>query len=93
MTLSLPLTPPLTPPTDGYNSQDMVYKWAPSTVTVDPDVSIAQYELFNISTGKDKIVVQRKGEVVVVVVVDRMRMLILTTSIPHFKPKKREIMS
>ncbi|XP_063865425.1 gamma-aminobutyric acid receptor subunit alpha-4-like isoform X2 [Scylla paramamosain] len=51
---------PLSLASYGYNSQDMVYKWAPSTVTVDPDVSIAQYELFNISTGKDKIVVQRK---------------------------------
>ncbi|XP_045104816.1 gamma-aminobutyric acid receptor subunit alpha-6-like isoform X2 [Portunus trituberculatus] len=54
---------PLSLASYGYNSQDMVYKWAPSTVTVDPDVSIAQYELFNISTGKDKIVVQRKEEI------------------------------
>ncbi|XP_050700490.1 gamma-aminobutyric acid receptor subunit alpha-6-like isoform X3 [Eriocheir sinensis] len=51
---------PLSLASYGYNAEDMVYKWAPSMVTVDPDVSIAQYELFNISTGKDRVVVQRK---------------------------------
>lgn len=51
-------------PADGYNAQDMLYQWASSKVYVDPDVSIAQYELIEISTGEAKVVVQRKGECV-----------------------------
>nr|XP_045584120.1 gamma-aminobutyric acid receptor subunit alpha-6-like isoform X3 [Procambarus clarkii] len=51
---------PLSLASYGYNAEDMVYRWSPEKVTVDPDVSIAQYELFNITTNFTNVVVRRK---------------------------------
>ncbi|XP_069952401.1 gamma-aminobutyric acid receptor subunit alpha-6-like isoform X3 [Cherax quadricarinatus] len=51
---------PLSLASYGYNSEDMVYRWAPALVTVDADVSIAQYELFKITTTSAKVTVRRK---------------------------------
>ncbi|XP_042217620.1 gamma-aminobutyric acid receptor subunit alpha-6-like isoform X2 [Homarus americanus] len=54
---------PLSLASYGYNSNDMVYKWAQGLVTVDADVSIAQYKLINITTTSAKVIVRRKETV------------------------------
>ncbi|XP_066952706.1 gamma-aminobutyric acid receptor subunit alpha-6-like isoform X3 [Macrobrachium rosenbergii] len=59
---------PLTLASYGYNSDDILYKWAPALVTVDADVSIAQYELFDIKHGDDIVVVRRKESISTLIV-------------------------
>lgn len=54
---------PLSLASYGYNATDIVYKWAPQLVTVDSDVSIAQYELVKITTNSTKVTVRRKEEI------------------------------
>ncbi|XP_042865393.1 gamma-aminobutyric acid receptor subunit alpha-6-like isoform X2 [Penaeus japonicus] len=54
---------PLSLASYGYNATDIVYKWAPELVTVDSDVSIAQYELVMITTNSTKVIVRRKEEI------------------------------
>ncbi|XP_076042746.1 uncharacterized protein LOC143026366 isoform X3 [Oratosquilla oratoria] len=60
----------------GYSAKDMVYKWDPAKlVTVDPDVSIAQYELINITTATKRVIVRRKEEISTLTVVFSLKRL------------------
>ncbi|CAL4124288.1 unnamed protein product, partial [Meganyctiphanes norvegica] len=55
---------PLSIASYGYNKKDMVYRWTSETpVSVDGDVSIAQYELVNISVSSATLTVRRTEEI------------------------------
>jgi len=50
---------------DSYNANDILYKWDPSKtrpVSVDPDVELADYKLFDLTTSEATVKVRRIGK-------------------------------